>query len=281
MSETECPTCGKDDFTNENYMKRHHKLIHDKSLVEKRECSLDGCTNETRNSKFCSDTCMGKSRREYEYHECKRDGCDNQAYKFDYCSSDCANKESWKKRDNAAKRPEVRKKIAEKQMGDKNNMRKKGGHDEEAKKKISEAMTGEKHPLHGVTGKDHPSYGVASGLKLQTVEKTGHTVRSNWEKEIDLMLHEAGIDYKYEPKTFELPNGDTYTPDFIIRGEIVIEVKGWPDDKSKKRAELFMQEYSEYRYIVVGNEIPCDELIAWENRNNLLSKIKKKNRICP
>lgn len=222
---------------------------------------------------FCSDKCMGKSRREYEYHECKRAECNNQAYKFDYCSNKCANKESWKKRDNPAKRPEVKDKISEKQMGDKNNMRRKGGHDEEAKEKISEAMSGEKHPLHGVTGEDHPSYGIASGLKLQKVEKTGHRVRSNWEKEIDLMLHSSNLDYEYEPKTFELPNGETYTPDFIVNEKIVVEVKGWPDEKSKMRAREFMDKFSQFEYLVVGNKIPCDELIEWENSENLIDVI--------
>ena len=273
MLETKCPTCGKDDFTNENYMKRHHKLIHDESLVEKRECSLDGCTNKTRNSKFCSDTCMGKSRREYEEQICKNSECETTVYKFDYCSRDCANKNTWTERHNPAKRPEVQKKISEKQIGDKNNMRRKGGHDEDAKKKISEAMSGEKHPLHGVKGKDHPSHGVTSGLRLQKVEETGHRVRSNWEKEIDLMLHKEDINYEYEPKTFELPNEDTYTPDFIIKGEIVIEVKGWPDEKSKERARLFIQKHSEYKYIVVGNEVPNDKFIAWEERDQLKQEI--------
>lgn len=271
MSETQCPTCGKQDFTNENYMKRHHKLIHDESLVEKRECSLDGCTNKTRNPKFCSDTCMGKSRREYEYHECKRDECDNQAYKFDYCSSDCANKESWKKRDNPAKRPEVRKKISEAKKGQTWTM------SEEGKKKISEAMSGENHPHYGKTGKDHPKYGKLSGLKLQTVEATGHTVRSNWEKEIDLSLHNSELNYRYEPKTFKLTDELTYTPDFIVE-DIIIEVKGWPNDISKKRAEIFLEEKPEYTYLVIGNKIPCDIFIAWEDRDILVEKIQEETK---
>lgn len=87
------------------------------------------------------------------------------------------------------------------------------------------------------------------------------------------MLHKADMDYEYEPKTFELPNGDTYTPDFIIRDEIVIEVKGWPDQKSKKRAKQFMQEYQKYQYIVVGNRIPCDKFIEWKKRDALIEEV--------
>lgn len=271
MSEIECPKCGKSDFTNKSYMKRHHKLVHGESLVEKYECSIDGCDNITTNPKFCSWECLGKARRQYEYGTCKRPDCNNETYKFNYCSNDCANKESWKKRDNAAKRPEVRKKISEAKKGQTWEM------SEEGKRKISEAMSGESHPLHGVTGEEHPSYGVASGLKLQTVEKTGHTVRSNWEKEMDLMLFEANIDYKYEPETFKLSEELTYTPDFLV-GDIVIEVKGWPNDISKKRAKLFLEKFSNYTYLVVGNKVPCDIFIEWENRQKLLEVLRNKNK---
>jgi len=181
---------------------------------------------------------MGKHRREYEEKPCKNPNCDEMAYKFDYCSQDCANKNSWKDRDNPAKRPEVRKKISEAKQGWTFEM------SEEGKKKISEAMSGENHPHYGKTGKDHPKYGKLSGLKMQEVEETGHTVRSNWEKKVDLLLHKSNLEYKYEPKTFKLTDELTYTPDFIV-DNIVIEVKGWPNDISKKRAKIFMQEQPE------------------------------------
>jgi hypothetical protein len=274
MSNSECPTCGKDDFTNENYMKRHHKLVHDESLVEKYECSIDGCDNKTRNPKYCSEECLSKARRKYEESECKRPECNNQVYKRKYCSQNCANKHSWKNRDNPAKRPEVRKKISKKQMGDKNNMRKMGGHSEESKQKISDSISGENHPLYNKTGKDHPKYGKLSGLKMQTVEKTGHRVRSNWEKDIDLKLHESEFNYRYEPRTFEISNEITYTPDFIV-DNIVIEVKGWPNKISRKRAKKFMSQYPDYIYLVIGNKIPNDVFIPWEDREKLIERIKE------
>lgn len=117
MADNECPKCGKSDFSNKSYMKRHHKFVHGESLVEQYECSIEGCNNITRNPKFCSQECLGKARRKYKYEACKRKECENQAYKFDYCSQDCANKDSWKKRDNPAKRPEVRKKISAAKTG--------------------------------------------------------------------------------------------------------------------------------------------------------------------
>ena len=277
MAEIECPECGKSNFTNESYMKRHHKLVHGESLVETYECSIEDCDNVTTNPKFCSEECLGKARRKYEYGICKRSECDNEVYKFDYCSTNCANKESWKKRDNPAKRPKVRRKIAWKQMGDRNNMRQIGGHSEETKQKISESISGENHPHYGVTGKDHPSYGKLSGLKMQKVDKTGHTVRSNWEKDVDLMLYEADINYEYESRTFELSDELTYTPDFIVE-DIVIEVKGWANSISKKRARIFMEKFPEYTYLVVGNKVPCDKFISWKERESLTAKLEEIKR---
>ncbi len=273
MSETECPTCGKSDFSDESYMKRHHKLIHGESLRQKYECSIGGCNNKSYNPKFCSQECLGKARRAYEFGTCEAPECDNETYKQKYCSNNCANKNSWRYRDNAAKREEVRRKLSEMRKGKKNPFYGET-HSDEVRAQISESIGGENHPHYGVTGKDHPSYGKVSGLKLQTVEETGHTVRSNWEKEIDLMLHNAGINYEYESRTFELSDELTYTPDFIVE-DVIIEVKGWPDDKSKRRARLFMQGFSQYTYLVIGNKLPCDIFIKWKNRDRLLGILEK------
>lgn len=270
---TPCPTCGKTGFTSEDYMKRHHALVHGESLREEYECSAEDCDKVSHNPKFCSFECLGRARRKYEEKECAHPDCDASVYKQKYCSQDCANKDSWKTRDNPAKRPEVRQKISRKQRGQENSFHGET-HTEKALQKISDASSGENNPLFGVTGEDHPAYGNVSGLKREHVEATGHTVRSLWEKEIDLMLYHAEINYEYEPETFELSPELTYTPDFIVE-DIVIEVKGWPDDISKKRAEKFLQEFPEYTYIVVGNEIPCDIFIAWAERENLVNVLSE------
>lgn len=89
------------------------------------------------------------------------------------------------------------------------------------------------------------------------------------------MLHENNLNYTYEREVFELPDDDTYTPDFIIGDQIIVEVKGWPDGKSKERARLFMQKYPRYLYVVVGNRIPCDKFIDWEDRGELIEIIRE------
>jgi len=132
------------------------------------------------------------------------------------------------------------------------------------------------------SGEDHPFYGEShdpesieqirqnaerGSPKTIEVEETGHTVKSGWEKEIDLMLHESQYEYEYEP-TYEFPDGRSYTPDFRVNGD-VIEVKRKPTDWCVERAQLFMEHFDE-RYIVVGAEIPCHLNLRWYQRDQLI-----------
>jgi hypothetical protein len=185
---------------------------------------------------------------------------------------------------NPAKQPSVREKIREANTGCKLS--------EEAKKKISRKNTGneisESHReaiAKASTSMDR-SYmqteeyrqTLSNSLKGREptypspyeVEELTHPVRSSWEEEIGRLLSVNGVEYDYET-AFELATS-TYYPDFITETN-VIEVKGWANDRSVKKAELFMQEYSSYTYIVVGDKIPCDRHIPWEQRAQLIEVI--------
>lgn len=71
-----CPTCGRDDFVSEQYMKVHHKQAHGESIAG-REVECDYCGNITRKipskindtHNFCDETCHGKWRSENLYGE--------------------------------------------------------------------------------------------------------------------------------------------------------------------------------------------------------------------
>lgn len=139
-------------------------------------------------------------------------------------------------------------------------------HTEEAKLKISE-----NHALRNVTGEDHPAYGYRSTTTTEVVEQTGHEVRSGWEKEVDLLLHQNDIEYEYESKTFDL-NDRSYTPDFKIES-VIVEVKGYKYKDPDERAHQFMDMYPEFTYIVIGTELPCDIHIDYEDREELLNYI--------
>lgn len=68
--------------------------------------------------------------------------------------------------------------------------------------------------------------------------------RSAWEANIARLLNYYNIEWIYESKRFnfdkEYHKVISYQPDFYLpKYDIWIEVKGWMDDKSKKRLELF------------------------------------------
>lgn len=161
------------------------------------------------------------------------------------------------------------------------------------RRKISESMSGENNPNYGACGEAHPNYGVTwseevrekisdsregnngnGGVARETVPETGHTVKSSWEAEIDRTLHKTGADFGYEPRTFTFEDGRQYTPDFIANGKVAVEVKGYVwEDWNVERAELFMSQFSDYTYIVVGASLPCDHHLSWEQREGLTELI--------
>ena len=133
---------------------------------------------------------------------------------------------------------------------------------EETRRKLSEAHTGK------TLSEEHARKLLRSGSKPVQVIPTRHTVRSSWEREIDLLLYDGGFNAKYEPETFEIGGGRKYTPDFKV-GDTIVEIKGYNWKDADTRAELFMESHPEYRYIVVGTELPADVHIPWDERGRL------------
>lgn len=97
MSEdTECPTCGRDDFESEHGVKTHHSVAHDEPLRETTECAHCGDEFQGRSgqSKYCSRDCASASRRDRVELVCEScgDTFTVQASQADYrvhCSQDC------------------------------------------------------------------------------------------------------------------------------------------------------------------------------------------------
>lgn len=238
-----CPTCSKKDFDRKSDVKRHHAQSHGESIAyESRVCERCGNNFRCRTSseqKFCSRTCSNRAT--------KLTG-----------------------EDNPAKRDEVRKKISENTLyGD--NL------SEAGRKAIENANnpTGKDHPFYNVTGSDHPcSFPSGGPPKADQIEvtQTGHTVRSHWEKEVDILLHSSDLSYDYEPKSFEL-DWTSYCPDFIVEESIVIEVKGYISERCVWRAKHFKEEYDKF-YLVVGNRLPADAHLPWEYSSRLPQVLK-------
>ena len=64
---SECPTCGRDDFSERQHMKIHHKRIHGESLAHTIDCEWCGvefkrckAVAEQNDHNFCGDDCRGE-----------------------------------------------------------------------------------------------------------------------------------------------------------------------------------------------------------------------------
>lgn len=117
---------------------------------------------------------------------------------------------------------------------------------------------------------------ISSGRNSITVDKTGNVVDSSLEKEIDILLHENGIDYTVDVDVFNIDDSE-YKADFQV-DNIIIEVKGLggyihKPDRIERIAE-YMTNIDDIIYIVVGTvELESDVFISWDNRKQLLSHI--------
>lgn len=185
---------------------------------------------------------------------------------------------------NPAKRADVREKISTALSGHSHSQetkdkisRKNSGNEISAqhRQKISEAasrrdtsyMQTEEYSTalsEALTGRE-PTYPTP-----YDVDGLSHSVRSSWEEEIAILLSENSIEYVYEEE-FELSVGSYYA-DFVVDDQ-VIEVKGFADERSVEKATAFIDEFQDYTYVVVGDRIPCDVHISWEERNELLEVV--------
>ena len=123
------------------------------------------------------------------------------------------------------------------------------------------------------TGQNNPNFG--NGTAIQRAWKDGkfadrplpkHNLgrrqqhngiwfRSSYEVRYAIILEEAGIQYEYEQKRFQLKDGRSYTPDFFLPclGEFR-EVKGWWEPRAKAKFECFLDEYPHIKIAVIQEE---------------------------
>jgi hypothetical protein len=93
-------------------------------------------------------------------------------------------------------------------------------------------------------GRNHPAFGKKPSKRTGRgrggfVKELGHYVRSTWEANVGRWLKANGLEYVYEPETFDLGEF-TYTPDFFLpdRNQYV-EVKGVWTDKERRKLKAF------------------------------------------
>lgn len=243
-----CPTCDKVCQT-ESGMKNHHAQVHDESLVKVEvECSWCGKVTIERESQ------VGQFGRHY-------------------CSRECY--------DEAQSERKSGKTLVE-LVG------------EEGKEKQRQSLLQyyENNP-DAKAGENNPMYGTTRELSEDAIEKIreanlgctppspewmfdedlGHFTRSGWEREFGRLLQEGSIDYGYESLEVDYEAGRKYRPDFVIHNQdVIIELKGylWESEIAVLKAEATMEQYPDWNYIVVGENIPCDMHYTWSERQDLV-----------
>jgi hypothetical protein len=95
-----------------------------------------------------------------------------------------------------------------------------------------------------------------------------HLCRSGYEVEVAKLLLDAGVEYDYESMKIEYGENRNYTPDFVT-DEYIIEVKGHVYRDEKKLAEIALDNLDKKQYVVVGEKLPCDIHIPWEERTRI------------
>lgn len=138
---------------------------------------------------------------------------------------------------------------------------------EETRRKISENHA-------DVSGKNNPMYGKSPGHGRWTyVSHLGKKVRSTWEYEIALALLNLEIVHEFETNRIFSGNW-SYMPDFYLpEWGMYIEVKGWINERSKKKLRKLFRERPEVSLLLIS---PSRYKRILENNNFLLNLIIKK-----
>lgn len=110
--------------------------------------------------------------------------------------------------------------------------------------------------------------------------------RSSWEANIARLFNSLDIKWEYESKRFNFPDVESgvlsYQPDFYLPTyDRWIEVKGWMDEKSKIRLDMFRKYYPEEssKLILIGEQeyfdietIYSNIIDNWEGRKTVPNK---------
>ena len=135
---------------------------------------------------------------------------------------------------------------------------------EKERKRRGERDRGRNNPMY-----KYPRYGeYFSNYGYR--EDLGHVCRSSWEANFCRVLNHMNIKYDFEPKTFTLSNGQSYTPDFYIHDNngYYVEVKGYFDEKKKEKLSRFLKEYPTIKLSLITSKEYKDIEEAWKHIPN-------------
>lgn len=93
----------------------------------------------------------------------------------------------------------------------------------------------------------------------------GIFMRSPWEIIYAKYLDKNKIKWKYECKIFKFKNGQKYVPDFYLpETDEWIEIKGWMDERSKLKIELFKKEFPNLKFKIYRAE----DVTKWKKKTD-------------
>lgn len=244
--------------------------------IYNRQCDFCGIVYIGSGKKFCSNKCIGLSKKNKHISQETKDKISethqkNQKNKGKKLSTETKKKISesgkkvWENEEYREKMSNIHKghivtdetkeKIRSSNIGKKkpgvseyNRTRKKvegWKHTEEAKSKISLGVKGINNGMYGKT----PTY---SNYSLYENRDIIIKMRSTWEVLFAKYLDSINKKWEYESKCFEL-EGCTYTPDFLSDG-IFYEVKGFLHEHSKIKIEKFRELYPNIELIIIDRD---------------------------
>ncbi len=181
----------------------------------------------------------------------------------------------------ASKTPEERSAIAKKSAANRRSYKGKnnphyGKHNKrkispETRLKLSLRMRGRNNIMY-----KYPRYGhYYSNYGFR--EDLGHICRSSWEANICRILNSLNIGYEFEPKTFNLSDGSSYTPDLLVydgTDKYFVEIKGHFDKGFIEKFKKFVKEYPDVKIQLINEKIYkdiekvwCEKIPKWEGTN--------------
>ncbi len=166
--------------------------------------------------------------------------------------------------------PNKDKKLSEKTKKKMSESRKGRRMSKEAKEKIRKANLGKERPE--MVGKNnpmftHPDARKSKYGKVGFREDLGFVVRSSWEADMSRIFNYLGFDFQYEPCSFALSDGTTYTPDFYLHDtEELIEVKGYWIKGARKKFRQFRKDYPNLNIEIIGKKKFSNYISQFKNK---------------
>lgn len=92
-------------------------------------------------------------------------------------------------------------------------------------------------------------YKVSHGKRQCT---DGIWMRSTYETRFAVAMNQMNVEWKYEPRWFELPGNKLYLPDFFIPSlDLYVEIKGWWRDDAKEKFDSFRVTYPHVKVALI------------------------------